>query len=91
MRVSPTPTQFNIALGKLGEARLAGLPRTVGTEFIPILTEIIEGVTEIWQEIDGPVLHRAPAYSPGYPRRCTLRNAFEIIIAGAIDVVAGMC
>ena len=78
--------QFNIALGKLSGA-FGGIASTVGTEFIPILTEIIEGVTEIWQEIDGPVLTVLRIFTGLLTG--TLRAAFEII-KGAIDVVAGV-
>ena len=78
--------QFNIALGKLGGA-FGGIASTVGTEFIPILTEIIEGVTEIWQEIDGPVLFVLRTFTGLLTG--SLRQAFEII-KGAIDVVAGV-
>ena len=77
---------FNIALGKLGGA-FGGIASTVGTEFIPVLTEIIEGVTEIWQEIDGPVLTVLRIFTGLLTG--TLRAAFEII-KGAIDVVAGV-
>ena len=59
----------------------------MGTEFIPILTEIIEGVTEIWQEIDGPVLLVLRAFTGILTGN--LRAGFNII-KGAIDLVAGV-
>ena len=78
--------QFNIALGKLGGA-FGGIASTVGTEFIPILTEIIEGVTEIWQEIDGPVIAVLKIFTGILTNQ--LRSAFDII-AGVIQVVSSL-
>ena len=77
---------FNIALGKLGGA-FGGIASTVGTEFIPILTEIIEGVTEIWQEIDGPVIAVLKIFTGILTNQ--LRSAFDII-AGVIQVVSSL-
>ena len=59
----------------------------VGTAFIPLLTEIIEGITELWQEIDGPVLQVLDIFTGILGG--VLRNAFKII-AGAINIVAGI-
>ena len=86
MRASPTPNAFNLALGKLGDG-FGQIATQVGTAFIPLLTEIIEGMTEMWQEIDGPVLQVLGIFTGILGG--VLRNAFNII-AGAINIVAGI-
>ena len=77
---------FNLALGKLGGG-FGKIATQVGTAFIPLLTEIIEGITELWQEIDGPVLTVLGIFTGILGG--VLRNAFKII-AGAINIVAGI-
>ena len=77
---------FNLALGKLGEG-FGGIATQVGTAFIPLLTEIIEGITELWTEIEGPVLWVLGILTEVLGG--ALRNAFKII-AGAINIVAGI-
>ena len=77
---------FNLALGKLGDG-FGQIATQVGTAFIPLLTEIIEGMTEMWQEIDGPVLQVLGIFTDILGG--VLRNAFKII-AGAINIVAGI-
>ena len=77
---------FNLALGKLTEG-FGGIASEVGTAFIPLLTDIIEGITELWQEIDGPVLQVLGIFTDILGG--VLRNAFNII-AGAINIVAGI-
>ena len=77
---------FNLALGKLGDG-FGGIATQVGTAFIPLLTEIIEGITELWTEIEGPVLWVLGILTEVLGG--ALRNAFKII-AGAINIVAGI-
>ena len=77
---------FNLALGKLSGG-FGQIATQVGTAFIPLLTEIIEGITELWQEIDGPVLQVLGIFTDILGG--VLRNAFKII-AGAINIVAGI-
>ena len=77
---------FNLALGKLSGG-FGQIATQVGTAFIPLLTEIIEGMTEMWQEIDGPVLQVLGIFTDILGG--VLRNAFKII-AGAINIVAGI-
>ena len=77
---------FNLALGKLGGG-FGKIATQVGTAFIPLLTEIIEGITELWTEIEGPVLTVLGIFTDILGG--VLRNAFKII-AGAINIVAGI-
>ena len=76
--------QFNIALGKLGRARLVGYASYGGHRVYPdILTEIIEGVSpRLWQEIDGPVLTVLRHISPTLLTVHFAILSFEIMLSG---------
>ena len=77
---------FNLALGKLGDG-FGQIATQVGTAFIPLLTDIIEGMTELWQEVEGPVLFVLGILTDVLGG--ALKSAFQII-GGAINIVAGI-
>ena len=78
--------QFDAAMRTLRDS-FGGITTQVGSAFIPLLTEIIEGMTELWEEIGGPVLTVLGIFTGILGG--VLRNAFNII-AGAINIVAGI-